>query len=103
MAVASAEFEAGQVFLPERADWLPDLEAELFAFPGGRHDDRCDSISQALCDGDRNMPMEITDEILAMVSRPWRESAVERRLGRDSRRQKEAWLRKAGSGARDDG
>jgi phage terminase large subunit-like protein len=37
----------GQVFLPERADWLPDLEAELFAFPGARHDDQCDSISQA--------------------------------------------------------
>jgi predicted phage terminase large subunit-like protein len=71
MAVASAKFEAGQVFLPERANWLPDLEAELFAFPGGRHDDQCDSISQALCDGDRNMPLEITDEILAMASRPW--------------------------------
>jgi predicted phage terminase large subunit-like protein len=71
MAVASARFEAGQVFLPERADWLPDLEAELFAFPGARHDDQCDSISQALFDGDRNMPMEITDEILAMASRPW--------------------------------
>jgi hypothetical protein len=71
MAVASAKFEAGQVFLPERANWLPDLEAELFAFPGGRHDDQCDSISQALCDGDRNMPLEITDEILAMASQPW--------------------------------
>jgi predicted phage terminase large subunit-like protein len=71
MAVASAKFEAGQVFLPERANWLPDLEAELFAFPGGRHDDQCDSISQALCDGDRNMPLEITDEMLAMASRPW--------------------------------
>jgi predicted phage terminase large subunit-like protein len=71
MAVASAKFEAGQVFLPERANWLPDLDAELFAYPGGRHNDQCDSISQALCDGDRNMPMEITDEILAMASRPW--------------------------------
>jgi predicted phage terminase large subunit-like protein len=48
MAVASAKFEAGQVFLPERALWLVDLEAELFAFPGSRHDDQCDSISQAL-------------------------------------------------------
>jgi predicted phage terminase large subunit-like protein len=48
MAVASAKFEAGQVFLPERASWLVDLEAELFVFPGGRHDDQCDSISQAL-------------------------------------------------------
>jgi predicted phage terminase large subunit-like protein len=30
MAVASAKLEAGQVFLPERANWLPDLEAGLF-------------------------------------------------------------------------
>jgi predicted phage terminase large subunit-like protein len=48
MAVASAKFEAGQVLLPNRAPWLADLEAELFAFPGSRHDDQCDSISQAL-------------------------------------------------------
>ncbi|HLH95677.1 MAG TPA: phage terminase large subunit [Xanthobacteraceae bacterium] len=48
MSVASARFEAGEVFLPERAAWLPDLEAELFSFPGSRHDDQCDSISQAL-------------------------------------------------------
>jgi predicted phage terminase large subunit-like protein len=50
MAVASAKIEAGQVFLPEKEWWLPDLEAELFAFPGSRHDDQCDSISQALND-----------------------------------------------------
>jgi predicted phage terminase large subunit-like protein len=50
MAVASAKFEAAQVLLPERASWLPDLEAELFVFPGSRHDDQCDSISQALLD-----------------------------------------------------
>ena len=48
MSVASAKIEAGQVFLPERAPWLADLEAELFAFPGGRHDDQVDSISQAI-------------------------------------------------------
>ena len=48
MAVASAKFEAGQVFLPERASWLADLEAELFAFPGSKYDDQCNSISQAL-------------------------------------------------------
>jgi predicted phage terminase large subunit-like protein len=50
MAVASAKFEASQALLPERATWLPDLEAELFVFPGSRHDDQCDSISQALLD-----------------------------------------------------
>ena len=50
MAVASAKIEAGQVFFAEQAAYLPDLEAELFAFPGSRHDDQCDSISQALLD-----------------------------------------------------
>ena len=50
MSVASSKIEARQVFLPEQAAWLPDLEAELFAFPGGRHDDQCDAISQALMD-----------------------------------------------------
>jgi hypothetical protein len=49
MAVASAKFEAGQALLPEWALWF-DLEAELFVFPGSRHDDQCDSISQALLD-----------------------------------------------------
>lgn len=48
MSIASAKFEAGQVFLPERASWLPELEAELFSFPGSAYDDQVDSISQAL-------------------------------------------------------
>jgi predicted phage terminase large subunit-like protein len=54
MSVASAKFEDGRVFLPDRASWLADLEAELFVFPGSPHDDQCDSISQAL--EDRNIP-----------------------------------------------
>jgi predicted phage terminase large subunit-like protein len=48
MALASAKFEAHQVYLPERASWLPELEAELFSFPGSKHDDQIDSISQAI-------------------------------------------------------
>ena len=48
MSVQSAKFECGSVWLPERAPWLADLEAELFAFPNSRHDDQVDSISQAL-------------------------------------------------------
>ena len=39
------------MFFPSQAEWLVDLEAELFAFPGGRHDDQVDSISQALARG----------------------------------------------------
>jgi predicted phage terminase large subunit-like protein len=48
MSIQSAKFASGQVFLPNDATWLADLEAELFAFPNGRHDDQVDSISQAL-------------------------------------------------------
>ena len=48
MSIQSGKFESGQVFLPYEAPWLADFEAELFAFPNGRHDDQVDSISQAL-------------------------------------------------------
>jgi predicted phage terminase large subunit-like protein len=48
MSVQSAKFESGQVFFPNQASWLADLETELFAFPNARHDDQVDSISQAL-------------------------------------------------------
>lgn len=47
-AVQAATFEGGRVFFPLRAKWLSELEAELFAFPGSRHDDQVDSIAQAL-------------------------------------------------------
>jgi predicted phage terminase large subunit-like protein len=41
-------FEAGQIFLPERALWLPDYERELQSFPLGKHDDQVDATSQYL-------------------------------------------------------
>jgi phage terminase large subunit-like protein len=63
------------VFLPEEATWLPDPEAELFAFPGSRRDDRCDSISQALIDMNVPFPMRISDEVVASFSRPCPQSA----------------------------
>jgi predicted phage terminase large subunit-like protein len=73
MSVVSAKFESGLVFLPERAPWLADFEAELFAFPGSRHDDQCDSVSQALADGNFDFPMVISAESLAAsrIRRPW--------------------------------
>jgi predicted phage terminase large subunit-like protein len=61
MAAASAKLEAGQVLLPERASWLPDLESELFVFPVGRHDDQCDSVSQALQDNNTSFMNWMTD------------------------------------------
>jgi predicted phage terminase large subunit-like protein len=48
MSIQSAKFESGQVFLPQDAPWLAELEAELFSFPQSRHDDQVDSLSQAL-------------------------------------------------------
>jgi predicted phage terminase large subunit-like protein len=73
MSVVSAKFESGLVFLPERASWLAEFEAELFAFPGSRHDDQCDSVSQALADGNYGLPMVISPEALAAsrIRRPW--------------------------------
>jgi predicted phage terminase large subunit-like protein len=48
MSIQSGKFESGQVFFPNDAPWLADLETELFAFPNSLHDDQVDSISQAL-------------------------------------------------------
>jgi hypothetical protein len=40
----SSTMENGFVYLPDKAEWLP----ELTAFPKGKHDDQVDSTSQAL-------------------------------------------------------
>jgi len=73
MSVVSAKFQSGLVFLPERAHWLADFEAELFAFPGSRHDDQCDSVSQALSDDNCGLPMVVSAEAVAAsrIRRPW--------------------------------
>ena len=74
MAVVSTRFEAGHVFFPERAPWLPDLESELFAFPGSRHDDQCNSVSQALSKQNTPFMLFITQEMIDRASRPSRRS-----------------------------
>jgi predicted phage terminase large subunit-like protein len=40
--------ENGFVYLPDKAEWLPEFLHEIRAFPNGRHDDQVDSTSQAL-------------------------------------------------------
>jgi phage terminase large subunit-like protein len=42
------QHHAGVVHFREDAPWLDELMAELLGFPGVRHDDQVDSISQAL-------------------------------------------------------
>lgn len=44
----SAVLEAGHVLLPETAPWLDEFMLEILAFPGVRHDDQVDSVSQFL-------------------------------------------------------
>ncbi len=44
----SGLFEAGKVRLLSTAAWHADLKRELLEFPGGRHDDQVDALSQAL-------------------------------------------------------
>ena len=70
MAVVSAKFEAGEVCLPRGAPWLADFERELFAFPGSKYDDQCDSVSQALSRQNYQLPMQISDAALAAADRP---------------------------------
>lgn len=48
-------FQAGRVRFPRQAPWLAELEAELLAFPSGRHDDQVDALVQAL--GYDNLPI----------------------------------------------
>ena len=48
LTAQAAQFHAGSVHLREDAPWVGDLAAELLGFPGVRHDDQVDSVSQAL-------------------------------------------------------
>jgi predicted phage terminase large subunit-like protein len=48
IAALSNQFHAGCVHFREDAPWLGELLAELLGFPGTRHDDQVDSISQGL-------------------------------------------------------
>lgn len=47
-AAVEPQVEAGNVYLPEGAEWLDVWVEEFAAFPKGKHDDCVDSLSQAL-------------------------------------------------------
>jgi predicted phage terminase large subunit-like protein len=48
MHAQSSKIEAGQVYLPFEASWLPEFETEIMQFPNGKFDDQVDSVSQFL-------------------------------------------------------
>jgi predicted phage terminase large subunit-like protein len=64
MSVVSAKFETGQVHFPTNAPWMHGLETELFSFPGSKHDDQCDSISQALDEKNHSFGMLVSTQDL---------------------------------------
>jgi hypothetical protein len=53
---ASPAIEAGQVYLPEQADFLAEFLDKAVGLPGGRYDDQVDSLSQAPQDSALNLP-----------------------------------------------
>ena len=48
MLAESPAIEAGRVYIPEEAPWLPDFQHEIVRFPNGKYDDQVDSLSQFL-------------------------------------------------------
>ena len=46
--IRTHKFQSSRVLFPRSAFWLSELETEILAFPGSRHDDQVDSITQAL-------------------------------------------------------
>jgi predicted phage terminase large subunit-like protein len=44
----TAKLEAGSLMLPKTAPWLDEFMMEFLAFPGGKHDDQIDALSQFL-------------------------------------------------------
>lgn len=50
LSAVSPEFESGSVFFPDPSlcSWIGECVEELVTFPNGKHDDFCDSTSQAL-------------------------------------------------------
>ena len=48
MNAQTARIEAGSVILPRKAHWLDEFFQEVLAFPGNRHSDQIDALSQAL-------------------------------------------------------
>lgn len=45
---ASADCEAGNVWLPEGAEWVPEFLAQIDKFPNGRYDDMVDALTQLI-------------------------------------------------------
>ncbi len=48
MSAQTSRIEAGELILPKHAAWLAAFMHEILGFPGARHDDQVDALSQLL-------------------------------------------------------
>lgn len=58
MIVETPQIDAGCMYLPDAAGWMPAYESEMRGFPNAEHDDQADSTSQFL-EWSRSRPGEI--------------------------------------------
>ena len=86
---AAGLMEAGRVWLPEHADWLPDFQDEVLTFPVAKHDDMVDVLAYAANElAKRSVhPRRIRQEPTTQAERMW-----ERLRERDKQRRRHPQL-----------
>ncbi len=60
--------ESERIFLPLSADWLDAFQAEIAAFPSGKHDDQVDAMSQFLNWAARQLPPDFKLPPIRVIS-----------------------------------
>lgn len=78
---------AGQIWVPGDATWLPPLEAEMRSVPKGAHDDRCTAISYGVQDLEDQAAGDVP-----MESETLPKFAITGKMLKDSERRRKALL-----------
>lgn len=65
---AATHFEAGNIFFPEKEDWVHDLKAELVGFPYWANDDQVDACAMAIFRMTKKKKKRIFDSNIVPIS-----------------------------------
>jgi predicted phage terminase large subunit-like protein len=76
LSAASSYIEAGQMVLPREAPWLAEFESELLGFPGVKHDDQVDSVSQYFAWIRERSPPDKFEYDFFRDDAPWTHNAI---------------------------
>ena len=63
----STYVESGNVYIPEQASYMNELEFEIVNFPAVEHDDQIDSMTQALNYFREKAPLKISENNLKIL------------------------------------